>query len=84
MNLNAVEFAVAHIEHIIWDPSPFEYLVLPDKRKNIIRALAESQKIETDKPFDDFVKGKGQGLVILLQYDFYILFLHLNFAETSC
>jgi hypothetical protein len=79
--LNTVEFAVAHIRDIIWDPSPFENLVLSDKQKNIIRALAESQKIETDKPFDDFIKGKGQGLVILLQYDFYILFLHLNSAD---
>ncbi|KAI9767831.1 MAG: hypothetical protein M1839_004332 [Geoglossum umbratile] len=61
-----LEFAVAHIRDIIWDPSPFENLVLPDKQKNIIRALAESQKIETDKPFNDFIKGKGQGLVILL------------------
>ena len=81
MNLNTVEFAVARIGDIIWDPSPFENLVLSDKQKNIIRALAESQKIETDKPFDDFVKGKGQGLVILLQYDFYVLFLHLNPAD---
>ncbi|KAI9766368.1 MAG: hypothetical protein M1840_006632 [Geoglossum simile] len=61
-----LEFAVAHIRDIIWNPSPFENLVLPNKQKNIIRALAESQKIETDKPFDDFIKGKGQGLVILL------------------
>ncbi|KAI9770678.1 MAG: hypothetical protein M1839_003062 [Geoglossum umbratile] len=61
-----LEFSVAHIGDIIWDPSPFENLVLPDEQKNIIRALAESQNIETDKPFDDFVKGKGQGLVILL------------------
>ncbi|KAI9765879.1 MAG: hypothetical protein M1839_005295, partial [Geoglossum umbratile] len=61
-----LEFAVAHIRDIVWDLSLFENLVLPDKQKNIIRALAESQKIEADKPFDDFIKGKGQGLVILL------------------
>jgi hypothetical protein len=84
INLNIVEFAVAHLRDVIWDPSPFENLVLPDKQKNIIRALAESQKIETDKPFDDFVKGKGQGLVILLQYDFYVLFLRLNSADAFC
>jgi hypothetical protein len=36
--------------------------------KNILRALAESRNVETDKPFDDFVKGKGQGLIALLQY----------------
>ena len=58
--------------------------MLPDKQKNIIQALVESQKIETDKPFDDFIKGKGQGLVILLQYDFYILFLHLNSTDAFC
>ena len=82
--MNIVEFAVAHIRDIVWDPSPFENLVLPDKQKNIIRALAESQKIEADKPFDDFIKGKGQGLVILLQYDFCILFLRLNPADVFC
>ncbi|KAH0563232.1 hypothetical protein GP486_002200 [Trichoglossum hirsutum] len=82
MDLNIVEFAIAHIGDIIWDPSPFENLVLSEKEKNIIRALAESQKIKTDKPFDDFIKGKGQGLVILLQYDFYVLFLRLNSADS--
>jgi hypothetical protein len=71
INLNTVEFAIAHIGDIVWDPSPFENLVLLDKQKNIIRVLAESQKVETVNPFNDFVKGKGQGLVILLQYDFY-------------
>ena len=84
INLNIVEFAVAHLRDIIWDPSPFENLVLPDKQKNIIRALAESQKIETDKSFDDFVKGKGQGLVIFLQYNFYVLFFRLNSADAFC
>ena len=83
INLNTAEFAVAHIEEIVWDPSPFECLVLPEKQKNIIQALAESQKIKTDTPFDDFVKGKGQGLVILLQYEFHcILFLHSHATNT--
>jgi hypothetical protein len=68
--LNAAEFAVAHIEEIVWDPSSFECLVIPNEKKSIIRALAESHKIEAERPFDDFVKGKGQGLIILLQYDF--------------
>ena len=67
--MNAAEFAIAHIKEIVWDPLPFECLVIPNEKKNIIRALVESHKIETERPFDDFVKGKGQGLIILLQYD---------------
>ena len=43
INLNTAEFAVAHTEEIIWDPSPFECLVLPEKQKNIIQVLGESE-----------------------------------------
>ncbi|KAI9859112.1 MAG: hypothetical protein M1813_007068 [Trichoglossum hirsutum] len=60
------EFAVTHIKGIVWDPSLFECLVFLDRPKNIIRVLVESQRIRADKPFDDFVKRKGQGLIILL------------------
>jgi hypothetical protein len=70
INFNAAEFAVAYIEEIQWDSSSFECLVLPKKHKDILQALAESQKMETDMPFDDFVRGKGRGLIVLLQYDF--------------
>lgn len=45
INFNTAEFAVAHIEEIEWDPSSFECLVLPKKHKDILRALAESQKV---------------------------------------
>ena len=69
INFNAAEFAVAHIEEIEWDPSSFECLVLPKKHKEILRALAESQKAETYMPFDDFIREKERGLIVLLQYD---------------
>lgn len=82
--LNVVEFAVTHIKGIVWDPSLFECLVFLDRPKNIIRVLVESQRIRADKPFDDFVKRKGQGLIILLQYDFCVLFLRLNLADVFC
>jgi hypothetical protein len=77
INLNAGEFAVTDIEEIVWDSSSFEYLVLPKRQKYIIQSLAESQKMEVETPFNDLVKGKGQGLLILLQYDFYCVFLRI-------
>ena len=61
------EFAIAHIKENDWNPSSFENLVIPDKRKKIIRALVENHAAETS--FDDFITGKGKGLVVLLQYD---------------
>ncbi|KAI9769842.1 MAG: hypothetical protein M1840_003836 [Geoglossum simile] len=65
-NKRWAEFAVAYIEEIVWDPLSFECLVIRNEKKNIIRALAESHKIKAERPFDDFVKGKEQGLIILL------------------
>lgn len=62
----AVELAVAELRDIEWDPAPFNRLELAKEKKVIIRALAESVQ---DQGFDDFVSGKGRGIISLLQYD---------------
>ncbi|KAI0708424.1 P-loop containing nucleoside triphosphate hydrolase protein [Earliella scabrosa] len=59
-----LEFNVQHITPIIWNPETFEGLVLPADRKTLLRSLIEAH--DSDSGFDDFVRGKGQGLVINL------------------
>ena len=64
INFTLVEFNVQHITPIEWNPETFEGLVLPADRKNLLRSLVEAH--DSDSVFDDFVRGKGQGLVISL------------------
>jgi hypothetical protein len=69
-----VEFAVSGIEDIKWSSLPFNCLTIPDEQREAVLALAEARALaEADAelpgvPFDDFVEGKGQGLIVLLQY----------------
>jgi len=62
-----VEFAVANIHEISWQPAIFAALTIPQDKKNMILSLAEARTghLET-LPFDDFVVGKGRGLNILM------------------
>ena len=43
----------------------FDQLVLPERQKSLMRALVEAHTKETND-FDDFIKGKGRGLITLL------------------
>jgi len=49
---------------IQWNDEAFANLVLPAGRKQLLRSLVEAH--DQDLGFDDFVQGKGQGLVINL------------------
>ncbi|KAL2056976.1 hypothetical protein ABVK25_002715 [Lepraria finkii] len=61
------EFAVAGIEDIQWSNLPFQSLVIPTKKKDMLQALVQPYKPDAEeRPFDDFVEGKGKGLIILL------------------
>jgi len=63
-----VEFAVDDISDIVWNPSSFTHLAISPKKKKVILALAEAHTGRTSRnTFDDFIEGKGQGLIILLQ-----------------
>lgn len=58
-----------HIAEIKFNPDAFESLVLPEAQKTIVRALVESHTGSNGSKvtFDDVIKGKGKGLVAVLQ-----------------
>ncbi|KAF2174657.1 P-loop containing nucleoside triphosphate hydrolase protein [Zopfia rhizophila CBS 207.26] len=62
-----LEFAVANICDIQWSSAPFDNVRIPDEKKAIVQALTESYlNRDPDDSFDDFIEGKGRGLVFLL------------------
>ena len=63
-----MEFNINHITPVDWNDEAFSGLVLADDRKTLLRSLIEANgKLnEGGAAFDDFVRGKGQGLVINL------------------
>ena len=52
-----------------FNPEAFESLVLPEAQKKIVRALVESHTGNRGARvgIDDVIKGKGRGLVAVLQ-----------------
>ncbi|PSR74587.1 hypothetical protein PHLCEN_2v9764 [Hermanssonia centrifuga] len=58
-----LEFNVNDVEDITWDPQSFNYLEIPDKTKNLVRALIESHVLRS-AVFSDVVAGKGAGLIL--------------------
>jgi hypothetical protein len=62
--LHLVGLNVDKVQEIRWSQEAFSNLVLPDDRKEQLRSLVEAHSHEGG--FDDFVEGKGQGLVINL------------------
>ncbi|KAG7090338.1 hypothetical protein E1B28_009458 [Marasmius oreades] len=59
-----LEFDVEKITSVQWNQEAFANLVLPDGRKQMLQALVEAHHQELG--FDDFIRGKGHGLVINL------------------
>jgi hypothetical protein len=59
-----LELNVEYVTPIDWNTEAFHALVLPEKRKELLQSLVESHN--ADLGFDDFVRGKGQGLVVNL------------------
>ncbi|KIY63466.1 P-loop containing nucleoside triphosphate hydrolase protein [Cylindrobasidium torrendii FP15055 ss-10] len=59
-----LEFDVDKISDVDWNKAAFDNLVLPADRKDLLRSLVEAH--HRGLGFDDFIKGKGQGLVINL------------------
>lgn len=50
-----MEFAVAAVSDIKWDPSILDALAIPDDRKDMILSLAEARTAHLETvPFDDF------------------------------
>jgi hypothetical protein len=59
-----VEFNIDLVEPIVWNDTAFANLVLPAEKKAPIQALVEAHNAKDRVGFDDFIIGKGQGLVI--------------------
>jgi len=59
-----VEFDVENIQDVEWNEDAFANLVLPSDRKHLLQSLVEAHHQELG--FDDFIKGKGHGLVVNL------------------
>jgi len=57
--------AVNYIQPITWNDS-FSNLVLPHQEKDLLLAFAQSKIKSSEVFFDDFVDGKGRGIIILL------------------
>lgn len=52
------EFDIDSIRDIVWDPAPYDNLVLPEGEKDLIRAFVNRPKID-NFGLDDFVAHKG-------------------------
>lgn len=58
---------VDDITEIVWNLSSFDNLAIPATKKKVITALAKAYISRvSDDIIDDFMEGKGQGLIILL------------------
>ncbi|KAJ0296797.1 hypothetical protein COL516b_011348 [Colletotrichum fioriniae] len=65
-----LDFFVDKISPIEWNTQCFEQLVLPDSQKELVQALVAEHTARATDPnssaFDDIVKGKGKGLILVL------------------
>ncbi|KDQ08103.1 hypothetical protein BOTBODRAFT_139298 [Botryobasidium botryosum FD-172 SS1] len=60
-----LEFDVEKVTSFEWNEDAFKQLVLPPAQKSLIQSLVESHNQE-GADFDDFIKGKGKGLIFNL------------------
>ncbi len=62
-----VAFKVESAKEIKWQEDAFNNLVLPSAQKSLIQALVQSHTVsQGENGFDDFIQGKGKGLIINL------------------
>lgn len=67
---------MADIEEIKWSSVPFDSLTLSNEQREAIMAVTETgTSPNSDPEFDDFVDGKGRGIIVLLQCDTLIVVL---------
>lgn len=57
--------SVESTRDVNWSPESWDRLVLPNELKDTVLTLVDGQ-LRGDISFDDFITGKGQGLVVLL------------------
>ncbi|KAL8308747.1 hypothetical protein RB597_000167 [Gaeumannomyces tritici] len=65
-----LDFFISCVSPVDWNHKCFEQLVLPDSQKELVQALVSEHTRRTTDPkaaaFDDIVKGKGRGLILVL------------------
>lgn len=61
-----MEFVVDFVEPFEWNNEAYANLVIPPEQKTILTTLVEAHNSGPSAKFDDFVEGKGLGLVINL------------------
>lgn len=59
---------IDNIQDISWNDEAFDQVVLPASHKNLVLSFVEAH-ISGDVKFDDIIKGKGLGLLMLLVGD---------------
>jgi hypothetical protein len=63
------ESAVENVAEIQFSDTPFDRLAIPEDKKRVIKSLTESRvRATSGEKFDDIMEGKGEGIIILLQY----------------
>ena len=61
-----MEFIVEHVTQFEWNDEAFEQLVIPAEHKMVLKTLVDTYNTGATTKFDDFISGKGLGLVINL------------------
>jgi ATPase family associated with various cellular activities (AAA) len=61
-----LEFTVSGIRDVEWNEFAYDFLVLPENHKSIVKSLVTSHKFSAAKNIDDVISGKGKGLVAVL------------------
>jgi SpoVK/Ycf46/Vps4 family AAA+-type ATPase len=60
------EFEVDDVSDIVWNDDAFPNLILPSGYKDLVLSFVEGKAASKDDDFDDFIKGKGLGIILLL------------------
>ncbi|KAF2027655.1 P-loop containing nucleoside triphosphate hydrolase protein [Setomelanomma holmii] len=60
------ELDLTKLHNIKWAQHAFSNLVLAQDEKDLLVALVDRDQFTSGKPFDDFIGGKGQGMIMLL------------------
>ncbi|KAF2645917.1 P-loop containing nucleoside triphosphate hydrolase protein [Massarina eburnea CBS 473.64] len=63
---NWEELDLTKLHEIPWSEHAFDSLVLDEGEKDLLLALVDQEEFKHAKPFDDFISGKGQGMILLL------------------
>lgn len=64
-NKKWLTFSTDAVKDITYNEGAFQSLVLPEDHKELVLAMAESQRLNREA-FDDVVQGKGKGMIMLL------------------